>query len=64
MVLELWSFRLYLGALSCIYIFWLMMYFVSFELSMIGGDTMMCLCMFLVSHCATLITELYLQGYS
>ena len=29
-VLELWSFRLYLGASSCIYIFWLMMYFVLF----------------------------------
>ena len=26
-VLELWSFRLFLGASSCIYIFWLMMYF-------------------------------------
>ena len=63
-VLELWSFRLYLGASSCIYIFWLMMYFVLFELSMIGGDTMMCLFLFLVSHCATLIIDLYLLGYS
>ena len=27
-----WSFRLYLGASSYIYIFWLMMYFVLFEL--------------------------------
>ena len=59
-VLELWSFRLYLGASSCIYIFWLMMYFVLFELSMIGGDTVMCLFLLLVSHCATLIIDLYL----
>ena len=29
---------------------WLMMYFVLFELYMIGGDTVMCLFMFLVSH--------------
>ena len=46
---------MYLGASSCIYIFWLMMYFVLFELSMIGGDIVMCLFLFLVSHCATLI---------
>ena len=54
------AFRLYLGASSCIYIFWLMMYFVLFELSLTGGDTMMCLFLFLVSHCATLIIDLYL----
>ena len=59
-VVELWSFRLYLSASSCIYIFWLMMYFVLFELSMIGGDTVMCLFLLLVSHCATLIIDLYL----
>ena len=59
--LELWSFRLYLGASSCIFFFfWPMMYFDLFELSMIGGDTMMCLFLFLVSHCATLIIDLYL----
>ena len=29
-------------------------------LSMIGGDTMMYLYMFLVSHCATLIIDLYI----
>ena len=29
-------------------------------LSMIGGDTMMYLYKFLVSHCATLIIDLYL----
>ena len=46
-VLELWSFRWYLGASSCIYIFWLMMYFVLFELSMIRGDTTMYLYLFL-----------------
>ena len=59
-VLELWSFRLYLGASSCIYIFWLMIYFVLFELSMIGGDIVICLFLFLVSHCGTLIIDLYL----
>ena len=53
-------FRLYLGASFCIYIFWLMMYFVLFELSMIGGDTVMYLYLFLVSHCATLIIDFYL----
>ena len=41
------AFRLYLGASSCIYIFWLMMYFVLFELSMIRGDTTMYLYLFL-----------------
>ena len=40
--------------------FWLMMYFVLFELFMIGGDTMMCLFLFLILHCATLIIDLYL----
>ena len=57
--LEFWSFRLYLGASSYIYIFGLMMYFDLFELSMIGGDTMMYLYLFLISHCATLIIDLY-----
>ena len=59
-VLELWSFRLYLGASSCIYIFWLLMYFVLFELSMIGEDTLMYLSLFLVSHYDTLFIDLYL----
>ena len=59
-LLEMWSFRFYLGASSCIYIFWLMMYFDLFELSMIEGDTMMYLYLFLVSHCAILIVNLYL----
>ena len=54
------AFRLYLGASSCIYIFWLLMYFVLVKLSMIRGDTMMYLYLFLVSHCATLIIDLYL----
>ena len=53
------AFRLYLGASSCIYIFWLLIYFVLVELSMIGGDTMMYLYLFLVLHCATLIIDLY-----
>ena len=58
------AFRLYLGASSCIYIyiyiyiFLLMMYFDLFELSMIGGDTMMYSYLFFVSHCATLIIDL------
>ena len=59
-VLELWSFRLYLGASSCIYIFWLMLYFVLFELSLLGGDIVMFLYLFLVSYCATLIIDLYI----
>ena len=59
-VLELWSFRLYLGASSCIYIFWLMMYFVLFELSIIKGDTLMYLSLFLVSYYDTLFIDLYL----
>ena len=33
-------------------------------LSMLGGDTMKYLYMFLVSLCATLIIELFLCGYS
>ena len=43
-----WSFRLYLGASSCIYFFWFMMHFVLFELYMIGGDIMMYL--YLLGH--------------
>ena len=53
-------------ALDCIYVlhlvfifFWLMIYFVLFKLSMIGGD-ILCLFLILVSHCATLIIDLYL----
>ena len=42
-IVELWSFRLYLGTSLCIYIF--------LAHDMIGGDTMMYLYMFLVSHC-------------
>ena len=41
-----------------IYIFLLMMYFDLFELSMIGGDTMMYSYLFFVSHCAMLIIDL------
>ena len=43
-----------------IFFFWLMMYFVLVELSMIRGDTVKCLFLFLVSHCTTLIIDLYL----
>ena len=53
------AFRLYLGASLYTY-FWLMMYlFYLYELYMIGGDIMF-LFLFLVSHCATLILDLYL----
>ena len=48
---------MYLGASFYIYIFWLMMYFVLFELSMIEGDTVMCLYLFLISNCATLVID-------
>ena len=44
----LWSFRLYLGASSCIYIFWLMMYCV--WIIHVRGRYID-LYMFLVSHC-------------
>ena len=58
-----WSCRLYLGASLCTN-FWLMMSllfddFIFYELYMIGGD-ILCLFLFLVSHCATLIIDLYL----
>ena len=56
--LELWSFRLFLGALSCTFFFWLMMYFF-YKLYMLRGDIMF-LFLFLVSHCATLAIDLYL----
>ena len=35
-------------------------FFFFFELSLIGGDTVMYLYLFLVSHCATLFIDLYL----
>ena len=54
------AFRLYLGASSCIYIFLALEVLCLVELSMIGGDTMMYLYLFLVLHCATLIIDLYL----
>ena len=62
-VLELWSCRLYLGASLCTY-FWLMIsllfdVFIFYELYMIG-EYIMFLFLFLVSHCATLIIDLYL----
>ena len=42
--LELWSFRLYLGASFCIFIylffFLFMIFLFLFEMSMIGGDTL------------------------
>ena len=49
--------RLYLGALLCIYIFWLMIFFFFFffGLSMIGGDTLM-----IYVSCFTLFIDLYL----
>ena len=61
--LELWSYRLYLGASLCTY-FWLMIsllfdVFIFYELYMIG-EYIMFLFLFLVSHCATLIIDLYL----
>ena len=45
-VLELWSFRLYLGASHCTYVFWLMLYsfFFFFVMYMIGGT--LCLCFY------------------
>ena len=47
-VLEPVVIRLYLGAVSCIYIFfWLLMYIVG--LFMLGGDTFILLYLFLVS---------------
>ena len=67
-VLEFWSFRLYLGASLCTYflaheVFILTSFFIIYELYMIGGDIIV-LFLFLVSHCATLIIDLYLWGYS
>ena len=47
--------RLYLGALLCIYIFWLMIFFFFFGLSMIGGDTLM-----IYVSCFTLFIDLHL----
>ena len=66
-VLEFWSFKVYLGASHCTYflahdVFILMSLFF-YELYMIGGDIMF-LFLFLVSHCVTLIIDLYLCGYS
>ena len=62
--LMFWScgaFRLYLGASFCIYIFGsCCIFFFLIGLSMIRGDTMMYLYLFLVSQCATLIIDLYL----
>ena len=37
-----------------------MLYFVLFELSLLGGDIVMFLYLFLVSYCATLIIDLYI----
>ena len=61
-VLELWSFRLYLGASHCTYVFWLMLYsFFFFRDVYDRGDIMfMFLFLFPVSYCAILITDLYL----
>ena len=57
------AFRLYRDASLCTY-FWLILYllfdvFIFYELYMIGGDIIF-LFLFLVSHCATLIIDLYL----
>ena len=60
--LELWSFRLYLGA-SSLFFFgsWCILFL--FEVYMIGGDIIF-LFLLLVLHCATLIIHLHLWGYS
>ena len=60
--LELWSFRLYLGASLCLFLaqdVFIFYVFIFYELYMIRGDIMF-LFLFLVSHCATLIIDLYL----
>ena len=66
-VLELWSIRLYQGASLCTFFFgsWCIYFdvFIFYELYMIRGDIMF-LFLFLVSHCATLIIDLFLWGYS
>ena len=61
---ELASFRLYLGTSLCTYflahdVFILMSFIIIYKLYMIGGDILV-LFLFLVSHCATLIIDLYL----
>ena len=43
-----------------LYFLALHVFFFIFELSMIGRDTVMCLFLFLVSHYATSIIDLYL----
>ena len=56
-VLELWSFRLYLGASLCLFLaqdVFIFYVFIFYELYMIGGDIIF-LFLLLVSHCATLI---------
>ena len=50
--LELWSFRLYLGASLCLFLAHDV--FIFYELYMIGGGIIF-LFLLLVSHCATLI---------
>ena len=67
--LELWSFKLYLGVSHCTYFFgsWRIYFdvFIFYESYMIRGDIMfMFLFLFLISHYATLIINLYLWGYS
>ena len=55
--LELWSFRLYLGASLCLFLaqdVFIFYVFIFYELYMIGGDIIF-LFLLLVSHCATLI---------
>ena len=55
-----WNFRLYLGASHCTFFFFLAHdVFIFYELYMIEVDIMF-LFLFLVSHCATLIIDLYL----
>ena len=58
--LELWSFYI-VSRCFILYLYFLTLdVFCLVELSMIEGDTMMYLYLFLVSHCATLIIDLYL----
>ena len=58
-----WSFILYLGASFCTYFLahdvFIFNVFIFYELYMIGGDIIF-LFLFLVSHNATLIIDLYL----
>ena len=61
--LEAWSFRLYLGASSCIYFLFLALdVFIFYGMYMLGGDIMFFIS-FIVScfTCAILIIDLYYE---